>query len=177
MASDKVQVAVRVRPMNRRELDLGTKCVVDMQGNQIILFHPKDIPHDDGGGSGGKDRGGGGGRKAPKTFAFDHCFWTIDKNDPRFAGQDKVFNSLGSAILERSFEGYNGCIFAYGQTGSGKSYTMMGTMEEKGIIPRLCDSLFEKIAVNQDEDNSYKVEVSYMEIYNEKVHDLLDLKG
>lgn len=61
--------------------------------------------------------------------------------------------------------------------GSGKSYTMMGTADEKGIIPRLCDALFEKIATNDDPDLTYKVEVSYMEIYNEKVHDLLDPKG
>ena len=62
-------------------------------------------------------------------------------------------------------------------TGSGKSYTMMGTVEEKGIIPRLCDSLFDRIAKLETETTGFKVEVSYMEIYNEKVHDLLDLKG
>lgn len=83
---------------------------------------------------------------------------------------------MGRDILENAFEGYNACIFAYGQTGSGKSYTMMGTQEGKGIIPRLCDELFEFIAVKQTPDLSYKVEVSYMEIYNEKVHDLLDPK-
>lgn len=53
----------------------------------------------------------------------------------------------------------------------------MGTADEKGIIPRLCDALFEKIASNDDPELTYKVEVSYMEIYNEKVHDLLDPKG
>jgi kinesin family protein 13 len=62
-------------------------------------------------------------------------------------------------------------------SGSGKSYTMMGTMEEKGIIPRLCDALFDRIARLENETTSFKVEVSYLEIYNEKVHDLLDLKG
>ena len=62
-------------------------------------------------------------------------------------------------------------------SGSGKSYTMMGTLEEKGIIPRLCDALFEGIQRLGDESTSFKVEVSYMEIYNEKVHDLLDPKG
>lgn len=60
--------------------------------------------------------------------------------------------------------------------GSGKSYTMMGTQDNKGIIPRLCDLLFGSIAERQTPDLSYKVEVSYMEIYNEKVHDLLDPK-
>lgn len=60
--------------------------------------------------------------------------------------------------------------------GSGKSYTMMGSQESKGIIPRLCDNLFSAIANKTTQDLMYKVEVSYMEIYNEKVHDLLDPK-
>ncbi|KAL5013425.1 hypothetical protein ScPMuIL_007695, partial [Solemya velum] len=121
--------------------------------------------------------GGGGGRKGSKTFAFDHCFWSIDDKDPKFASQEKVFQCLGKDILESALEGYNGCIFAYGQTGSGKSFTMMGTLEHKGIIPKLCDAMFERIAKNADQELSFKVEVSYMEIYNEKVHDLLDPKG
>lgn len=52
----------------------------------------------------------------------------------------------------------------------------MGTQDNKGIIPRLCDELFASIATKESNDLSYKVEVSYMEIYNEKVHDLLDPK-
>lgn len=61
--------------------------------------------------------------------------------------------------------------------GSGKSYTMMGSRVEKGLIPRLCDKLFEFIAQRSHDELFCKVEVSYMEIYNEKVHDLLDPKG
>lgn len=60
--------------------------------------------------------------------------------------------------------------------GSGKSYTMMGSQECKGIIPRLCDNLFSAISNKSTQELMYKVEVSYMEIYNEKVHDLLDPK-
>ena len=63
------------------------------------------------------------------------------------------------------------------RAGSGKSYTMMGTRSQKGIIPRLCDRLFDLIAERTHDELSCKVEVSYMEIYNEKVHDLLDPKG
>ena len=79
-------------------------------------------------------------------------------------------------VLDNAFEGYNACIFAYGQTGSGKTYTMMGVRDDPvqaGLIPRLCTSLYERMAVNTNPDVSYKVEVSYMEIYNEKVMDLL----
>uniref|UniRef100_A0A4W6CJY9 Kinesin family member 13B n=1 Tax=Lates calcarifer TaxID=8187 RepID=A0A4W6CJY9_LATCA len=75
----------------------------------------------------------------------------------KFAGQDVVFQCLGESLLDNAFMGYNACIFAYGQTGSGKSYTMMGSEAREG--------------------ESFTVEVSYMEIYNEKVRDLLDPKG
>ncbi|KAI0215698.1 Kinesin-like protein KIF13A [Lamellibrachia satsuma] len=117
-------------------------------------------------------------KKEPKTFAFDHCFWSMEEsNQTKFANQEIVFNCLGNDLLKRAFEGYNACIFAYGQTGSGKSYSMMGTNEQKGIIPRLCDALFDQIKEKEANDLSFKVEVSYMEIYNEKVRDLLDPKG
>ncbi|XP_044146817.1 kinesin-like protein KIF13B isoform X2 [Bufo gargarizans] len=95
----------------------------------------------------------------------------------KFAGQDVVFQCLGENILQNAFEGYNACIFAYGQTGSGKSYTMMGTADQPGLIPRLCSTLFERTQKAENDELSFKVEVSYMEIYNEKVRDLLDPKG
>src|ERR1700737_2947883 len=61
------------------------------------------------------------------------------------ATQQRVYDDLGANLLDHSFEGYNTCIFAYGQTGSGKSYSMMGYGEEKGIIPRICMNLFERM--------------------------------
>ncbi|KAL1258576.1 hypothetical protein QQF64_009153, partial [Cirrhinus molitorella] len=116
--------------------------------------------------------------KQPKVFAFDHCFWSMDEaNVPKYAGQEVVFKCLGEGILENAFQGYNACIFAYGQTGSGKSFSMMGNVDQPGLIPRLCCSLFERVSRDQNETQSFKVEVSYMEIYNEKVRDLLDPKG
>lgn len=154
---EKVKVAVRVRPFNKRELDLNTKAVVRMCNGQTILDHVSDD-------------------KQPKTFAFDHSFYSTDPNDPNFASQEEVFNSLGSGVLENAFAGYNACIFAYGQTGSGKSYSMMGTAEQPGIIPRLCNEVFRRIRETTCESLEYKVEVSYMEIYNERVRDLLDPK-
>ncbi|KAK2093917.1 Kinesin-like protein kif13b [Saguinus oedipus] len=87
----------------------------------------------------------------------------------KYAGQDTVFKCLGENILQNAFDGYNACIFAYGQTGSGKSYTMMGTADQPGLIPRLCSGLFERTQKEENEEQSFKVEVSYMEIYNEKL--------
>ncbi|XP_055426693.1 kinesin-like protein KIF13A isoform X3 [Bubalus kerabau] len=165
MSDTKVKVAVRVRPLNRRELELNTKCVVEMEGNQTVLHPPPSNTKQ-------------GERKPPKVFAFDYCFWSMDEsNTTKYAGQEVVFKCLGEGILEKAFQGYNACIFAYGQTGSGKSFSMMGNAEQRGLIPRLCCALFQRISLEQNESQTFKVEVSYMEIYNEKVRDLLDPKG
>uniref|UniRef100_A0A8C8JE04 Kinesin family member 13Bb n=1 Tax=Oncorhynchus tshawytscha TaxID=74940 RepID=A0A8C8JE04_ONCTS len=112
------------------------------------------------------------------TFAYDYCFWSMDESEKdKFAGQDVVFQCLGESLLHNAFQGYNACIFAYGQTGSGKSYTMMGSVDSPGLIPRLCSSLFDRTLLEQREGEGFTIEVSYMEIYNEKVRDLLDPKG
>ena len=110
---------------------------------------------------------------AVKTFNFDNSFWTFDENDEHYAKQVDVFNNLGIEVLDNAFSGYNACVFAYGQTGSGKTYTMMGIPSDPGINPRICINLFERIQANENENVSYKVELSYMEIYNEQVRDLL----
>ncbi|XP_038579851.1 kinesin-like protein KIF1A isoform X2 [Micropterus salmoides] len=92
----------------------------------------------------------------------------------------QVYKDIGEEMLLHAFEGYNVCIFAYGQTGAGKSYTMMGKQDVKdqqGIIPLLCEDLFTKINDNTDNSMSYSVEVSYMEIYCERVRDLLNPKN
>ncbi|XP_037926224.1 kinesin-like protein KIF13B isoform X3 [Hermetia illucens] len=162
MSTDKIKVAVRVRPFNRRELELGTQGIIEMDACQTIIYNPTCLEKNE--------------RKQRKIFAFDHCFYSSDPDAEHFATQENVFNSIGRDILENAFQGYNACIFAYGQTGSGKSYTMMGTQESKGIIPRLCDELFALITTRETSSLLCKVEVSYMEIYNEKVHDLLDPK-
>ncbi|XP_036279417.1 kinesin-like protein KIF13B isoform X2 [Pipistrellus kuhlii] len=166
MGDSKVKVAVRIRPMNRREIDLHTKCVVDVDANKVIL-NPVNT-----------NLSKGDARSQPKVFAYDHCFWSMDESvREKYAGQDDVFKCLGESILQNAFDGYNACVFAYGQTGSGKSYTMMGTADQPGLIPRLCSGLFERTQKEENEEQSFKVEVSYMEIYNEKVRDLLDPKG
>ena len=78
-------------------------------------------------------------------------------------------------MLNNAFEGYNACLFAYGQTGSGKSYSIAGYGENKGIVPRACDEIFRRIneaKANNTQNVQYSVEISMIEIYMEKVHDL-----
>jgi hypothetical protein len=108
-----------------------------------------------------------------KQFTFDNSFWSHDKADEHYAHQEDVYNSLGEEFLDHNFEGYHTCIFAYGQTGSGKSYTMMGTQEQPGLIPRTCQDLFQRIEAVDEPNITYNVRVSYFEVYNEHVRDLL----
>uniref|UniRef100_A0A7N4V3L4 Kinesin family member 16B n=1 Tax=Sarcophilus harrisii TaxID=9305 RepID=A0A7N4V3L4_SARHA len=89
-----------------------------------------------------------------------------------------VFTNLGTDVLQSAFEGYNACVFAYGQTGSGKSYTMMGNSGDSGLIPRICEGLFTRInEMTKWDEASFRTEVSYLEIYNERVRDLLRRKS
>ncbi|XP_070117054.1 kinesin-like protein KIF1B isoform X19 [Equus przewalskii] len=162
MSGASVKVAVRVRPFNSRETSKESRCIIQMQGNSTSIINPKNP------------------KEAPKSFSFDYSYWShTSPEDPCFASQNRVYNDIGKEMLLHAFEGYNVCIFAYGQTGAGKSYTMMGKQEESqaGIIPQLCEELFEKINDNCNEEMSYSVEVSYMEIYCERVRDLLNPKN
>ena len=108
-----------------------------------------------------------------KNFTFDKSFWSHDERDAHYAQQHDIYASFGEDFLDHNFDGYHTCIFAYGQTGSGKSYTMMGTSEQPGLIPRTCQGLFERIQEEQNSSITYNVHVSYFEIYNEHVKDLL----
>jgi hypothetical protein len=108
-----------------------------------------------------------------KDFTFDNSFWSHDRKDEHYAEQEDVYNALGEEFLDHNFEGYHTCIFAYGQTGSGKSYTMMGTPDQPGLIPRTCEDLFQRIESSTSPNISYNVRVSYFEVYNEHVRDLL----
>ncbi|XP_077168432.1 kinesin-like protein KIF1B isoform X1 [Paroedura picta] len=162
MSGASVKVAVRVRPFNSREISKESKCIIQMQGNSTSILNPKNP------------------KEPAKSFSFDYSYWShTSHDDPCFASQNRVYNDIGKEMLLHAFEGYNVCIFAYGQTGAGKSYTMMGKQEENqaGIIPQLCEELFEKINDNSNEEISYSVEVSYMEIYCERVRDLLNPKN
>ncbi|KAA1125097.1 kinesin-like protein Klp8 [Puccinia graminis f. sp. tritici] len=118
--------------------------------------------------------------KETKSFAFDHSYWSAcPKDEPGYASQQTLYEDLGVDLLNNSFEGYNSCIFAYGQTGSGKSYSMMGYGQDRGIIPLTCSALFDRIQEKKVTDPAvcYTVEVSFMEIYNERVRDLLNPKN
>ncbi|XP_053527014.1 kinesin-like protein KIF16B isoform X2 [Artibeus jamaicensis] len=163
-----VKVAVRVRPMNRREKDLEAKFIIQMEKSKTVITNLK-IPE---GGTGDS------GRERTKTFTYDFSFYSADTKSPDYVSQEMVFKTLGTDVVKSAFEGYNACVFAYGQTGSGKSYTMMGNSGDSGLIPRICEGLFSRInETTRWDEASFRTEVSYLEIYNERVRDLLRRKS
>ncbi|RPB25841.1 kinesin-domain-containing protein [Terfezia boudieri ATCC MYA-4762] len=159
-----IRVVVRVRGINAREAERGANCLVEIDPHtQTTHLYPPT--------EGDKSHI----RKIfdKKSFTFDNSFWSGSPTDPHYATQEHIYDSLGEEFLDHNFAGYHTCIFAYGQTGSGKSYTMMGVEGNPGLIPRTCEDLFERIEVYRSPDVSYSVRVSYFEIYNEQVRDLL----
>ncbi|OMJ74646.1 hypothetical protein SteCoe_26390 [Stentor coeruleus] len=158
-----VKVAVRVRPYNARENDMGAELCIKMVDKTTTIFDTK---------SG-----------ATRDFTFDYSFWSHDgfeeidgyftPIDDKYADQRKVYMALGEEVLNNAWEGYNCCLFAYGQTGSGKSYSMVGYGNNKGIIPISFKEIFQRTDSRQSETLSFEVLVSMLEIYNEKTQDLL----
>ncbi|KAL4968945.1 kinesin-3 family protein uncB [Aspergillus stella-maris] len=166
-----VRVVVRVRKFLPREIDRKAQCLIEMDpdGQTTKLKAPHSHQLD-----GGKPKSQARGKVLDdKDFVFDNSFWSHDEADEHYAHQEDIYNSLGEDFLDHNFEGYHTCIFAYGQTGSGKSYTMMGNSEQPGLIPRTCEDLFQRIEAAESPDVSYNVRVSYFEVYNEHVRDLL----
>ncbi|XP_052103586.1 kinesin-like protein KIF16B [Mytilus californianus] len=149
--------------MNLRERDANADVVVKFT-DKIILTNNK-IPE--------FGCEGDVAREATRTkeFSFNYIFWSVDQDDPNYCSQEKVFQEFGTDIVSSAYDGYNACAFAYGQPGSGKTYTMIGTQENRGLIPRICDDIFLKM---NDQSATYRTEISFMEIYNERVRDLLE---
>ncbi|OZC09470.1 kinesin heavy chain family protein [Onchocerca flexuosa] len=107
---------------------------------------------------------------AGKVYVFDKVFKPTSK-------QEEVYMGAAYHIVQDVLSGYNGTVFAYGQTSSGKTHTMEGVFgdsEKQGIIPRIVQDIFNHI-YNMDVDLEFHIKVSYFEIYNEKIRDLLDV--
>jgi hypothetical protein len=190
-SNNNVTVICRVRPFNRREIELQgemnaqypnewerkpLRSVVEMEGGDtVFLDHQNNYAE-------------------RQRFPFDISFWSVPPDQQQtgknpVAEQVDVYKQVGIPIIKNVWAGFNSCIFAYGQTGSGKTFSMMGAEREdlKGLIPRVCEGLFNSIDARRkadalEENNSpggsamqkeYKLEARFFEIYNEKVKDLL----
>ncbi|CAB4068756.1 CENPE [Lepeophtheirus salmonis] len=103
-----------------------------------------------------------------KSYRFDQVFDANSRNED-------IFSQLCTNIIHSAFRGFNGTIFAYGQTSSGKTHTMMGDEDEAGVIPAAIDQIFASIEATQNRE--FLLRVSYLEIYNENIVDLLAYSG
>lgn len=183
-SDEAVKVLCRVRPFNPREVQLHQQAtegkpqweraplrsIVEFKGNTCVLYNENSSE----------------GYTERERFTFDGCMWSIppsiQESDNEYVSQETVFDLYGRDMLAEVWKGFNTCFFAYGQTGSGKTYSMIGEEENQGFIPRLGQCLFDQIEevlleAEQEGNDSvvrqFRVEVRYLEIYNEMVKDLL----
>eukprot|EP00484_Ammonia_sp_Unknown_P030350 CAMPEP_0197036352 /NCGR_PEP_ID=MMETSP1384-20130603/13886_1 /TAXON_ID=29189 /ORGANISM="Ammonia sp." /LENGTH=772 /DNA_ID=CAMNT_0042466525 /DNA_START=81 /DNA_END=2399 /DNA_ORIENTATION=+ len=158
MADMNVRVCCRFRPVNKIETaQKGHKIVVQVaSNNQGVVV-----------GSG----------KKQKSFQFDYIF-------PPDSQQKDVFTYAAAPLVDQVLAGYNCTLFAYGQTGSGKTYSMEGKIEtegdggvHEGLIPRMVRAIFDRILNDDNTEFEYTLRVSFVEIYNERLRDLLQPNG
>ncbi|XP_076240537.1 kinesin-like protein Klp61F [Calliopsis andreniformis] len=151
-----IQVSVRVRPINNIERNSKSKDIVEIPNDKELIVHER--PQD----------------KYSKKFKFDNVFGPSSK-------QIDVYNAVVSPLLEQVLAGYNCTVLAYGQTGTGKTFTMEGINNDStlhwrsdstaGIIPRSLSHLFDEL--QSSESPEYRIRVSFLELYNEELFDLL----
>lgn len=152
--SESVKVIARCRPFNESECKMKTETVVNMDSSkrQCSIKRPADATN------------------TRKVFTFDGVF---DSS----CGTDTIYQGIVQPIVQGVLEGYNGTVFAYGQTSCGKTFTMEGVKEpetQTGIIPRCFNHILNSIHSNSNHDNrEYLLHVSFLEIYNEDIRDLL----
>ncbi|CAK9822014.1 Kinesin-like protein Klp61F [Anthophora retusa] len=151
-----IQVFVRVRPINNREKNSKCTTIVEVPNNKEVIVHER--PYD----------------KLSKKYKFDNVFGPLSK-------QIEVYNIVVNPLLDQVLAGYSCTVFAYGQTGTGKTFTMEGINSDStlhwqsdssaGIIPRSLSHLFDKL--QSLEAQEYTIRVSFLELYNEDLFDLL----
>ena len=164
--SENIRCIVRCRPLNEKEIGLGSKCITISSDSKVVFVENKND------------------KLANGKYAMDHVF---NEN----VTQEEVFQEIGEPILKSFIGGYNCTIFCYGQTGAGKTHTMMGPLEQlfeenspsQGLIPRIIHYLFnEETKVkniitggNSDKCKNIKMNIKFcvMELYQESIIDLL----
>ncbi|KAJ5236355.1 hypothetical protein N7489_006446 [Penicillium chrysogenum] len=188
-----INVAVRVRPFTIREAAQITRCdegplflgdgslagaptpklnqkgirsIVKVIDDRCLVFDP---PEDNPVQKFSRSVVPNGKRVKDQTFAFDRVF---DQN----ASQGEVYESTTRSLLDNVLDGYNATVFAYGATGCGKTHTITGTAQQPGIIFLTMQELFERIDERAGE-KSTEISLSYLEIYNETIRDLLVPSG
>ncbi|KAI5633026.1 kinesin motor domain-containing protein [Phthorimaea operculella] len=152
-----VKLAIRLRPFTERELksEKDRIPVVNIVDDHTVTITNVKV----------NVSGAGDSRERVRRYSADYTFDSACHiSSPAYASQEKVFESIGREVVASVMKGSSACVLAYGQSATGKTHTMMGTEDQPGLIPRLCRALAE---------DSLDITVSFLEIYNERVHDLL----
>ncbi|CAK9438585.1 uncharacterized protein LODBEIA_P28090 [Lodderomyces beijingensis] len=159
--ANRIKVVVRVRPpLPREQAEGGSACksksLVQISSEEVAtahLHHPTN--------------------QTKKTFHFDDCFSSFDKSELSYTDNGSFYARNGPELMTHFFGGYNVCFLAYGQTSSGKTFSMMGEKQHPGMIPLLMHDIFKQMEVLIGQKISCELKISYIEIYNEQVRDLL----
>jgi len=158
-----VQVFVRFRPLNKREQALPSQSQIWKQANDQELQVKRPV-----------DDASSKGLVAQNSWQN----YRFDKILPEETSQEEMYNALARPLVNDILDGYNCSLLAYGMTGSGKTTTMMGlpSKDGEGVVPRLMNDLFEHMEQNKS-THLYNVTCSAIEIYMEKIQDLLKAKN
>ncbi|KAJ8023469.1 Kinesin-like protein KIF18A [Holothuria leucospilota] len=166
-----VRVVVRVRPLNAQEVEKNSSSIIHVLDENVLIFDPKseDSPNNFYRGKRVRHRNLLQKKSRDMRFAFDHIF---DAN----SSQEYVYEKTTKSIVDSILNGFNASVFAYGATGAGKTHTMLGGPDSPGVIFLTMLELYEKINAIQSE-KTCNVTVSYLEVYNETIRDLIKPSG
>ena len=145
-------VSVRIRPLSAKESEFSKTECLTIQNQNTLSIENLDV-------------------KQMKAKTVKEQQYTYDLVFNKNSSQAEVYENTTKILLNSILNGFNATVFAYGATGSGKTYTMLGTGEQPGIMPRAITDLFNYVRGHGDKE--YKIKFSYLEIYNENIRDLL----
>ncbi|KAL2478818.1 ATP binding microtubule motor family protein [Forsythia ovata] len=155
MANGRILVFGRLRPVAKKEREAGSKCCVRIVNKRDIYLTEFANEND---------------YLRLKRLRGRH--FTFDASFPDSTTQQEVYSKTTAGLVEAVLQGRNGSVFCYGATGAGKTFTMLGTMDNPGVMVLAIKDLFSKIRLRSFEGN-HTVHLSYLEVYNETVRDLL----
>ena len=141
-------VSVRIRPLNKKELQYSSLKTLQIENDKIKIISSQ--------------------KQKEIEFEFDFIF-------SEEITQKEIYEYTTEKLINKVMEGFNATVFAFGATGSGKTYTMVGNNQESGIMIRSINDLFLKL--NNEKNKDYSVHISYIEVYNEQLKDLLNFNN
>ncbi|KAK7485721.1 hypothetical protein BaRGS_00023022 [Batillaria attramentaria] len=168
-SSSNVKVVVRVRPPNELEGSGQHRSVVEIMNENVLVFDPKEEASPSFGRRGRRHRDIRKRRQKDMKFAFDYVFSATSSNE-------EVYQGTTRCVLDGLLSGYNCSVFAYGATGAGKTHTMLGSETQPGVIYHTMIQLYRRIS-DMSQEKTCDVAVSYLEVYNEQIRDLLLPRG